>query len=222
MERKRCGGNAGACGALEGELHQLGCDYERCTKCGGQFLYCDCPEDYADRKRVPFFRLHWLCCQRCGAPWPKFFNVPDDVWQHYILSLGDGNPLLCVDCFNFIAELTDGGEYARKHGGPIMNGDPAYSERVRLRRAGGATAWCFARLRVGLFTQHFLARAPRVTRRSGLFTIALNKPGIIVPGGSDLAVYGLPVGSDFRDYRLCFSLWPQTAGFGDFAPRPPI
>src|SRR5262249_49649452 len=141
--RQRGRGNAGACGALEGEVHQFGCDDERCTKCGGQFLYCDCPEDYADRKRVPFFRLHWLCCQRCGAPWPEFFSVPDDVWQHYILALGGGNPLLCVDCFNFIAELTDGGEYARQQGGPIMLRDPAWRERLK-GGARGATAWCLA------------------------------------------------------------------------------
>ena len=58
------------CGAREGELHEFGCDYERCTKCsgqfifcdcrcakcGGQFLLCDCPGKFK-RKRVPFFRL---------------------------------------------------------------------------------------------------------------------------------------------------------------------
>lgn len=31
------------CGAEEGELHELGCDMERCPFCGGQLITCDCP-----------------------------------------------------------------------------------------------------------------------------------------------------------------------------------
>jgi hypothetical protein len=34
--------------------------------------------------------------------------------------LGDGEKLLCVHCFNLIAELTDGSSSAKKHGGAIM------------------------------------------------------------------------------------------------------
>jgi hypothetical protein len=41
------------------------------------------------------------------------------VW-HYVLRLGDGEKLLCVHCFNLIAELTDGSAYAKKPGGAIM------------------------------------------------------------------------------------------------------
>jgi hypothetical protein len=130
-ERTRCNGwvfatpdePAGFCGALEGELHRLGCPYERCTKCSGQFLYCDCPEDYHQRKRVPFFRMDWQCCERCGVAWPDFFDVPDKVWKRYVLSLGGGEKLLCIDCFNLIAELTDGGKYLAKHGGAVMLAD---------------------------------------------------------------------------------------------------
>jgi hypothetical protein len=101
------------CGAKEGELHEIGCDYERCGKCSGQFISCGCS---GRRKRVPFFRLTWSCCERCGSPWPAMFMVPDRVWRHYILSLGDGDKRLCLDCFKLIVRLTDDGRYMRKHG----------------------------------------------------------------------------------------------------------
>jgi hypothetical protein len=30
------------CGAIAGELHHFGCDVERCPKCGGQLIGCEC------------------------------------------------------------------------------------------------------------------------------------------------------------------------------------
>ena len=30
------------CGCKEGEIHELGCDMERCPECGNQLIACGC------------------------------------------------------------------------------------------------------------------------------------------------------------------------------------
>lgn len=47
-----CGAGEGPCHdclATKGQLHDPGCDVERCPKCGGQAICCECIYDETDR-----------------------------------------------------------------------------------------------------------------------------------------------------------------------------
>ena len=44
------------CRAVEGEIHELGCDMERCPFCGYQLITCDCCYEHlglVDKKKFP-------------------------------------------------------------------------------------------------------------------------------------------------------------------------
>ena len=47
------------CGATKMHYHHMGCDAERCPKCGGQLITCDCIDvEYVDGPiEKPFMRL---------------------------------------------------------------------------------------------------------------------------------------------------------------------
>ena len=121
-ERLRCRD----CAVLEGELHQPGCDQERCPFCLGQLITCDCcyqllgidssPGTWAyengltedqeaewDRRLEARGRVRFVVapnlCARCGRVWPPMFMVDD--WKDVIPADLQGQ-MLCRACYETV------------------------------------------------------------------------------------------------------------------------
>jgi hypothetical protein len=135
-ERSRCGD----CGCLEGELHEWGCDQERCPICGHQLIICDCVYErlqidaspgtvvYSEELtrdqdeewyryltfvgRVPYIQWPNMCAY-CGKLWPDMFRVPDDDWCRYIQK-DMRNRMVCEECWGFIKRLGGGQVFQRE------------------------------------------------------------------------------------------------------------
>ena len=119
------------CGVAEGQLHQPGCDMERCPFCGGQLLGCRCAykklkidhskgtwaykhgltEDQEARwdamleaqDRIPYI-LNPNLCALCGEQWPECFRVSDKEWEHYVIPSLQ-NEILCLECYTELKRI---------------------------------------------------------------------------------------------------------------------
>jgi len=90
------------CGVKEGELHWRGCDMERCPKCGGQKLQCDCK--LSDNEREPFL-LYPTICVRCGKMWPDLKMIDNEKWKTICGVTYNIKDILCTKCMEKIANI---------------------------------------------------------------------------------------------------------------------
>jgi hypothetical protein len=101
---------------MEGQLHHLGCDMERCPFCGHQLISCPCLDEYVDRSeawwkrlngkgRIPFIEYPNLCA-KCGTHWPEMFFVPDAEWERYV-EPQMRHEMLCEACYTQIKTWID-------------------------------------------------------------------------------------------------------------------
>jgi len=113
------------CGIVEGQIHEYGCDMERCPICGRQLIACSCCYTFLNLDisegswtyvhgltvqqserwvaelerigRVPYF-LYPNICIRCGKLWPDMFKVSNERWQKAVEPLLR-REMLCEPCF---------------------------------------------------------------------------------------------------------------------------
>ena len=87
------------CGAVEGALHELGCDMERCPFCGGQLITCSCAYEQLG------YDYDWSK-DNCGLPQEIYENgLPDAElikWESILEKKGRVPyicyPLVCGYC----------------------------------------------------------------------------------------------------------------------------
>lgn len=114
--------HCGECNCFEGENHFLGCEMERCPRCGDQLISCDCgyrlseyeEEEAFDEqiereglRRFPY--IYWpSLCGRCGAEWPKLYRTKanEAEWDSYIEPDMRGTGL-CEPCYARIKQVTN-------------------------------------------------------------------------------------------------------------------
>lgn len=98
------------CGCKEGELHEVGCDMERCTKCGNRQQLLSCLkhswENLKDEEREPYF-FSGSSCVRCGKFFPDMLMVKKDQWEYICGSTYKKEDILCPKCMGFIRQKRD-------------------------------------------------------------------------------------------------------------------
>jgi len=100
--------SCGDCAVEEGQLHEEGCDQERCPVCNRQLL--SCPKhtwkDFKDEEREPYFS-RGFSCKRCGDFFPNMLMVEKDQWEYICGCTYNKEDILCPDCMGFIKQKRD-------------------------------------------------------------------------------------------------------------------
>lgn len=72
------------------------------------------------------WRENW--CGLCRCPAGTFFDVPDDVWLFYV-GEEQSRQILCICCWRWLTDVTDGSAYERRNGGPVALWSPEFRRR---------------------------------------------------------------------------------------------
>ena len=116
------------CDCYEGQIHLIGCSYERRPSCGGQLIACDCLHRTVGARsgdvltqnqekaamglvlagtRVPHVHMP-LRCARCGSPDPTLSRaeVGAKAWKRYVPRARRGS-WLYEPCFERVKSVVD-------------------------------------------------------------------------------------------------------------------
>ena len=110
------------CDAKVGELHEPGCDMERCPICDPvderQLITCGHYDKVMKGgiDRIPYIQPV-VRCEVCNELYPDFFNVPDEEWDKYIIPILQ-HQVLCRDCYDAMKQLFPNGWRAKERGVP--------------------------------------------------------------------------------------------------------
>jgi hypothetical protein len=121
------------CNVTNGHFHHVGCDMERCPRCGGQALTCGCTESAEPVEPWAPGPWPWFC-HDCGADCAELgenYMVRDAVWP-----IGATAGVLCVGCI----ERRIGRRLVRDDFDPhwlsAIDADRELSDRLRDRLRG--------------------------------------------------------------------------------------
>jgi hypothetical protein len=71
---------------------------------------------------------------------PEPFNVPDEVWRHYVPPDQRGH-MVCLACWDVLVDVTDRGAYQNEHGGPLALWSPEWRKRRGVSDDEPAPPW---------------------------------------------------------------------------------
>ena len=143
------------CDAKVGELHESGCDMERCPFCDPteerQLATCGHYDKVMNRDlpRIPYIQ-RLVRCETCNDLSPEFFEVPDEEWDKYVIPILQ-HKVLCIDCYVVMKELFPNGWRAKERGDPASI---PYEEAEILYKDSYMTVWEDETPRDGIKVDH--------------------------------------------------------------------